>query len=186
MLFQASVSAPSFSGPHCKISRNGLQKGVHLKAQICQNSAKKHIQRAAPKKAPKSGRKGCKNGSPAPSKPSVSLERGCIFAVLRPLQRHLQNDLKIDSKITQKSFLIGAGGLPKAMPEISIKITTKQMFHYLLFVQTGSKIVSKKGLAKIMFLRLFGCFFSRCLRVGPRTPKIMKKYLPDLKFQGFL
>ena len=49
----------------------------------------------------------------------------CIFGVWRDLKRRMQNDHKMDSKITSKAFRSGARDPPKAMRETNIEKTTE-------------------------------------------------------------
>ena len=74
-----------------------------------------------------------------------------------------------------KIFKIDAGGLPKAMPKISIKISTNKMHKKSIWEEKWLKIASRKAYSRLNLLTLFSVPSSKLPPGGPRTPKIMTK-----------
>ena len=69
---------------------------------------------------------------------------------------------------------IGTGGLPKAMPKISIKISINKMHKNQIWDPKCSKIASRNGLPPLTFWCLVWHYLRSCLWEA-RTPKIMTK-----------
>ena len=66
---------------------------------------------------------------------------------------------------------IGTGGLPKAMPKISIKTSTNKMHKNQIWDPKCSKIASQNGLRPLIFLCLVWHRLRSCLWEAPGHPK---------------
>ena len=132
-----------WDAPNLQELRQRASPGIPLGTQNQPKSTQNASLTAVPKKDRQSQPKSVKNGNPALVKTSVSLQRGCIFAVLQGLQQSAQNDVKMVAKMLSKSSKMGAGGLSNAMQKIAQKTPSTKYALFAKMLQTRFKKRSK-------------------------------------------
>ena len=113
------------------------------------------------------------------SKPSAL--KGCIFVGSQHLQKSVQNIPQKAPRKDRQILKIATGGLPKTMPNISIRIVTNKMHENQIWEPRWPKIASQNGLRPLTFWGLLRHCLRNCLWEAPGLPKSW----PDRKQHDF-
>ena len=146
----------------CKICENRLPKGLPLEARIRQNRTKSPSRKQHEKHIQKVSKKDAKTEAQHLPNQAFRL-KGLHFlrfaAAAKKCSKWSQKAPWNDPQILK----IGTGGLPKAMPKISIKIGTNKMHKNQIWDPKWSKIASQNGLRPLMFWCLLWHRLRSCL-----------------------